>query len=356
MKKRISRKIKLGKTIIGGNTQPVIQTMITTPLIRIDEAIKESLRAYSLGCNVVRTAFKEISELDNLKKLAKTFPGEIVADIHFDYRLAIAAVESGVTGVRINPGNIGSKERVAEVIKALSDKENVALRIGVNSGSMEKELQNMPLHEAMIESVKKWTYFIEDKLGYKNFKISVKASDINETIKACNSIAKFTDAPFHAGITEAGGGIEGIIKSSAGLGILMNSGFADTFRVSLSDKIEKEVNTGFAILKSMGLLETGIDIVSCPTCGRTKGPVIAYRKKLSEILDNSEKSRWLRKPLKVAIMGCEVNGPGEASDANIGIAFGKGCAIMFENGKQTEKFSSQEEAFNVLIRKIEELS
>ncbi len=356
MEKRKTREIKLGKITIGGNRKPAIQTMITTPLSNIDEAIKESLKAYSLGCKIVRTAFKDIAELENLQKLTAGFPGEIIADIHFDYKLAIAAVESGVSGIRINPGNIGSKDRVVKVIEALGKKPKTALRIGVNSGSIEKELKNIPLHEAMIESVKKWTHFIEEELQYKNFKISVKASSINETLKACKAISKFTDAPFHAGITEAGGGIEGIIKSAAGLGVLINSGFADTFRVSLSDKIEEEINTGFAILKSMDLLETGIEIISCPTCGRTKGPVIAYQKKLTEILNNSEKSRWLRKPLKVAIMGCEVNGPGEASDADIGIAFGQNCAIMFENGKQTEKLNSQEEAFNILIKKIDELS
>jgi (E)-4-hydroxy-3-methylbut-2-enyl-diphosphate synthase len=351
--KRKSREITLGKIKIGGDNPPVIQTMITTPLNNLDKAVKEAETAYEFGCKVVRTAYKKGDKEENLKKLIENFKGEIIADIHFDYKLAMSAIDAGVSGIRINPGNIGGKERVSEIIEAAKKRQELAIRIGVNGGSLEKDI--LEKHgevnwEGLVESSLRWADFIENELGYKNFKISAKSSNVTETVLACRKIREHTDAPLHVGITEAGGGKRGIIKSSAGISVLLFEGLADTFRVSLTDTIEEEIKTGFNILKSLGLLENGIEIIGCPTCGRTHGEIIKYYNKLEKLLD--EKKWWLLPKMKVALMGCEVNGPGEAKEADIGIALGNNCALYFEKGEIIRKFNNQDEAFEYLAKNM----
>jgi len=347
-----SREITLGKIKIGGDNPPVIQTMITTPLNDFDKALAEADSAYDLGCCVVRTAFKDISELSSLEKLVNKFKGEIIADIHFDFRLALAAIEAGVSGIRINPGNIGGKERVAQVVESAKKRPEMCIRIGVNGGSLEKDI--LQKHgkvnwEGLVESSLRWADFIEKELGYCNFKISAKSTNVNETVSACRKIREKSDAPLHVGITEAGGGKRGIIKSTAGISVLLSEGLADTFRVSLTASIEEEIRTAYTILKSLDLINYGIDLISCPTCGRTHGSVIEYFNKFEKILDDGK--WWLKPSLKVAIMGCEVNGPGEARDADLGIALGKDCALYFEKGEIVKKFKDQDEAFEFLVRK-----
>ncbi len=352
MKKK-SREITLGSIKIGGANPPVIQTMITSPLNNIDEAVKEAETAYDLGCKVVRTAFKKGDKEENLKKLVKNFKGEIIADIHFDHKLALSAIDAGVSGIRINPGNIGGKEKVSEIIESAKKRTELAVRIGVNGGSLEKDI--LEKHggvswEGLVESSLRWAEYIENELGYKNFKVSAKSSNVTETVLACRKIRQHTDAPLHVGITEAGGGKRGIIKSSAGISVLLFEGLADTFRVSLTDTIEEEIKTGFNILKSLDLIENGVELISCPTCGRTHGEIISYYNKLEKLLD--EKKWWLLPKMKIAVMGCEVNGPGEAKEADLGIALGKNCALYFEKGEIIKKFNDHSEAFEYLVRNL----
>lgn len=350
-----SRVITLGKIRIGGDNPPVIQTMITTPMNNFDKALAEANTAYELGCKVVRTAFKNGDEETSLKDLVKSFKGEIIADIHFDYRLALMAIDAGVSGVRFNPGNVGGKERVKEIIESAKKRPEMAIRIGVNGGSLEKEILNKyngVTWKGLVESSLFWANYIEQELGYRNFKISAKSSSVPETIAACRMIREKSDAPLHVGITEAGGGKRGIIKSTAGLSILINEGLADTFRVSLTAPIVEEIRTANMILKSLGILKTGADIISCPTCGRTHGTVFSYYDKLEKWFD--EQVWWLKPAIKVAVMGCEVNGPGEAREADLGIALGKNCALYFEKSEIINKFNDQDEAFEYLLKRISE--
>ncbi len=353
MIRRESRTIRLGKTPIGGGRPPVLQTMITTPLIRFDEALTEANRALEMGCSVVRTAVRDEEDARLLSRFVSAFDGDLIADIHFDYRLALTAMEAGVAGVRFNPGNIGGKERVALLVEKARARENLALRIGVNAGSLEKDIlarYEGPTAEALIESTRRWVTFLERDLGYRNFKVSVKSHSVAETITACRAIASFTDAPLHVGITEAGGGTGGRIKSAVGIGVLIHEGLVDTFRVSLTAPIEDEIVTGMHILKASGLLEGGGEIVSCPTCGRTHGALFSYYERLERFFD--EARWWLRPRLTVALMGCEVNGPGEAKEADLGIALGHGSALYFEKGTLKKKFSKQDEAFAYLLEQI----
>jgi len=327
--------------------------MITTPLERFAEALAEAERAVDLGCRVVRTAVRNEAEAGVLERFVAAFRGDLIADVHFDYRLALAAIEAGVAGVRFNPGNIGGRDRVTAIVEAACRRNDLALRIGVNAGSLEKDLlerHGAPTTEALVESTRRWVEFLERDLGYRNFKVSVKSHDVGETIDACRAVASFTDAPLHVGITEAGGGIGGRIKSAIGIGVLVHEGLVDTFRVSLTAPIEEEIVTGMHILKSCGLLEGGGEIVSCPTCGRTHGALFAYHEKLERFFDAAR--WWLRPRLTVALMGCEVNGPGEAKEADLGLALGHGSALYFEKGCLIRKFTDQDAAFEFLVARI----
>ncbi len=353
MKRRMSREIRLGQSVIGGGRMPVIQTMLTTPLVDTGAALAEADRALEMGCRIVRTAVRCEAELLGLGQLAKDFRGDLIADIHFDHRLALAAIVAGVAGVRFNPGNIGGKERVKLIVETARTRPDLALRIGVNAGSLEKDILEKhggPTAAALVESTRRWVEYLEHDLKYHNFKLSVKSHSVPETVAACQALARFTDAPFHVGITEAGGGIGGRIKSAAGIAILFHEGLADTFRVSLTGPVEDEIVTGMHILKACGLLTAGGEIVSCPTCGRTHGTLFSYYDKLEKFFD--EARWWLRPRLTVALMGCEVNGPGEAKEADLGVALGNGSALYFEKGALVRKFTDQDAAFNHLLSRI----
>lgn len=356
MTRRISREIRLGKSVIGGGRPPIIQTMITTPLTRPDDALAEADRALAMGCRIVRTAVKSEAEIPGLTTLAKRFDGDLIADIHFDHNLALAAIATGVAGVRFNPGNIGGKERVAQIVEAARTRPDLALRVGVNAGSLEKDIldkHGAPTADALVESTRRWVEYLEHDLNYRNFKLSVKSHAVPETVAACRALAAFTDAPFHVGITEAGGGIGGRIRSAAGIAILLHEGLVDTFRVSLTAPVEDEIVTGMHILKACGLLDGGGEIVSCPTCGRTHGTLFSYHDKLEKFFDDAR--WWLRPRLTVALMGCEVNGPGEAKEADLGLALGHGSALYFEKGRPVRKFTDQDAAFAHLLRRIGEI-
>ena len=348
-----SRVIRLGKYEIGGDNSPRLQTMITTPLSNIEKAKDEVMRVWNMGCPIVRSAIRSISELDALAELADHFPGALIADIHYDYRLALGALKTNVKGIRINPGNIGGKERVAAIVEEAKKHPDVAIRIGVNAGSLEADILKKyggPTGEALVESTLRWTNFFEKELNFFNFKVSAKSSSVTESVKACLAIREQSVVPIHAGITEAGGGRAGIIKSSAGMAILFHHNVVDTFRVSLTASVEEELRVGFHILKSMGKLNAGGEIISCPTCGRTHGALFSFARELEQLFDEWE--WWKRPTLKVAVMGCEVNGPGEAKDADIGMALGHGSALYFEDGEVIKRFSSHREAFDALVEEI----
>ena len=315
--RRKTRVINVGSVLVGGNNPISVQTMTNTLTTDIESTSKQINRAVSAGVDLVRVSVPDKESTEALKEITKHSKVPIIADIHFHYKRAIEAANNGASCLRINPGNIGSKERVKEVIKAAKD-NNCSIRVGVNAGSLDRKIlekYSEPNPEALVESAKENIKILEDNDFY-NFKISVKSSDIFMAIKAYELLANECDYPLHLGITEAGGKRTGSIKSSIGMGNLLLNGIGDTIRVSLSDEPEEEVKVGFEILKSLGVRNRGVKIVSCPSCARQQFQVIDLVKKLENSLED------IKNPLTVSIIGCVVNGPGEANMTNIGITGG----------------------------------
>ena len=315
--RRKTRVINVGSVLVGGNNPISVQTMTNTLTTDVDSTSKQINRAISAGVDLVRVSVPDKESTEALKEITKHSKVPIIADIHFHYKRAIEAANNGASCLRINPGNIGSKERVKEVIKAAKD-NNCSIRVGVNAGSLDRKIlekYSEPNPEALVESAKENIKILEDNDFY-NFKISVKSSDIFMAIKAYELLANECDYPLHLGITEAGGKRTGSIKSSIGMGNLLLNGIGDTIRVSLSDEPEEEVKVGFEILKSLGVRNRGVKIVSCPSCARQQFQVIDLVKKLENSLED------IINPLTVSIIGCVVNGPGEANMTNIGITGG----------------------------------
>ncbi|MBF0378253.1 MAG: flavodoxin-dependent (E)-4-hydroxy-3-methylbut-2-enyl-diphosphate synthase [Desulfamplus sp.] len=371
LKKRcVTRQIKLGNIKIGGDAPIAVQSMTNTYTQDVDATVSQIKRLYDAGCEVVRVAVPDMESANAIRKiknrLKKINDNEIgdegdeiykensgidipiIADIHFDYRLAIASAESGADGLRINPGNIGEKwkiKAVADCAKSL----NLPIRVGVNSGSLEKDiLEKMGnTAQAMTESAMRNIAILED-LGFSDIKISLKASDVERTVEAYRLISTMTDVPLHVGVTEAGGLFAGITKSAIGIGMILADGIGDTIRVSLTRDPVEEVRVGWEILRSLGLRKRGPEIISCPTCGRCKINLFDIATKVEEAL--------LRCPLtiKVAIMGCVVNGPGEAKEADIGIAGGDGVGILFKKGEVVQKIP-QDKLVETLLEEIRKL-
>ena len=315
--RRKSRVIKVGNVSIGGNNQIAVQTMTNTLTSNAKDTIAQIERSANLGVDLVRVSVPDKESSHSLKEIVKHSPVPIIADIHFHYKRGIEAANNGASCIRINPGNIGSIERIKEVIKAAKD-NNCSIRVGVNAGSLEKQILEKfsePNPEALVESAKLNIKILEDN-DFTNFKISVKSSDIFMSIKAYEQLAELCDYPLHLGITEAGGKRTGSIKSSIGVGNLLLRGIGDTIRISLSDEPEEEVRVGFEILKSLGLRNRGVKIISCPSCARQQFEVIKTVKNLEKKLDD------ISTPITVSIIGCVVNGPGEATMTNIGITGG----------------------------------
>ncbi len=330
IKRRKTRTIKVGNIKIGGDNPIVVQSMTKSKLEDLEGMRKEVKELIKHGCELVRVAVPDKKSVYFLKKLIdeKIFKIPLVADIHFDYRLALDSMDAGVDCIRINPGNIGGRERVAEVISKARSK-GVALRVGINSGSIDKKVlrkNNGNIAESMIESTLEYIGLLED-LKFYNFKISTKASSVLDTINVYEAISEKVDYPLHLGVTEAGPAFSGSIKSSVGMGILLSKGIGDTIRVSLTAKSVDEIDAGYIILSSLGLRKVGVNIVSCPTCGRTTGDFYNLVSEVEKITSG------VKKNLKVAIMGCIVNGPGEAKDADLGIAFGNKKAAIFLKGR-----------------------
>ena len=317
IKRRKTREIKVGKVSVGGDSLISVQSMTNTLTTDIKKTIEQINSLENAGADIVRVSCPDEDSTKSLKTIVKETNIPIIADIHFHYKRAIEAAKMGASCLRINPGNIGSKDRVLEVIKAAKD-NNCSIRIGVNAGSLDKSLLEKykePCPEALVESAQNNIKLLEDN-NFFNFKISVKSSDIFLTVKAYKKLSKLCDYPLHLGVTEAGGLFTGSIKSSIGIGQLLMEGIGDTIRVSLSSDPIDEVKAGFEILKSLGIRSRGVNIISCPSCARQAFPVIETVKKLEEKLSHIKKS------INLSIIGCVVNGPGEAAQTEIGLTGG----------------------------------
>ena len=347
--RRKSRVVKVGNVSIGGSNQIAVQTMTNTLTSNAKDTIAQIERSAKLGVDLVRVSVPDKESSHSLKEIVKHSPVPIIADIHFHYKRGIEAANNGASCIRINPGNIGSIERIKEVIKAAKD-NNCSIRVGVNAGSLEKQILEKfsePNPEALVESAKLNIKILEDN-DFTNFKISVKSSDIFMSIKAYEQLAELCDYPLHLGITEAGGKRTGSIKSSIGVGNLLLRGIGDTIRISLSDEPEEEVRVGFEILKSLGLRNRGVKIISCPSCARQQFEVIKTVKNLEKKLDD------ISTPITVSIIGCVVNGPGEATMTNIGITGGgNDTHMIYLDGKKNNvvKNVDLENYLEDLIRK-----
>ncbi len=329
--RRKTRQVWIGKVPVGGGAPISVQSMTKTDTRNVRATLAQIGRLERAGCEIVRLAVPDAEAAEALGTIRKRSRLPIVADIHFDHRLALKSIDAGVDGLRINPGNIGSAAKVREVVRAASER-GVPIRIGVNSGSLEKGLLRGrgATAEAMAESALRHIRMLED-LGFFAIKVSLKASDIPRTLEAYRILAARVDYPFHAGITEAGGLEAGGVKSAAGLALLIREGLADTIRVSLTAPPESEVRTAWRILRSLGLRARGIDLVSCPTCGRCEVDLMKIAAAVERKLAGFEE------PLTVAVMGCMVNGPGEAREADFGVACGRGTGALFRKGRVVRK-------------------
>ena len=323
-----TRKIQVGNVPVGGGSSISVQSMSKTDTRDAAATARQIRRLAKSGCEIIRVAVPDMEAALALGKIRKAIPIPLIADIHFDWRLALEAIQQGIDGLRINPGNIGARWKVAQVVSACKDR-GIPIRIGVNAGSLEKDLLRKyghPTPEALVESAAEHIAVLES-LDFKAIKVSLKASNVPTTVEAYRLFAQKFRYPLHVGISEAGPSFTGIIKSSVGLGILLSEGIGDTMRVSLSTDPVQEVRVAYEILKSLGLRQKGANIISCPTCGRCQ---IDIRKLAARV---ESELRGTEEPVTVAVMGCIVNGPGEAREADIGIAGGRGKGILFRKGK-----------------------
>lgn len=346
MKRRSSKELSIGKIKIGGNNKIAVQSMLNIPPENIEGNVLQAQELKNAGCGILRIAVPNSDALKTLSKIKEKVDIPLVADIHFDYKLAIESITAGADKIRINPGNIGNEKKIEAIVKACSDK-NIPIRIGVNSGSIEKDIlkkYSHPTAEAMCKSAM-YNVRLLEKFGFNNIAISVKSSSVTQTIDAYRLVAKECDYPLHIGVTEAGTNSVGIVKSSIGIGSLLADGIGDTIRVSLTSNPVDEIITGINILKALDLNTEGVTLVSCPTCGRTKINLIKIANEAERLLQN------VKKNIKVAIMGCAVNGPGEAREADIGIAGGDGYGVIFKKGKIIKKVSEE----NLLQELLEEI-
>lgn len=349
MVRRKSRAVFAGGVQLGGGAPVSVQSMLNVPANDVEATAEQAKALHEAGCELIRAAVPDMDAVRLIPALKKAVPVPIVADIHFDYRIALACVEAGVDKIRINPGNIGSDERVRAVADACKA-HGVPIRIGVNSGSLEKEIllkHGAPTAQALAESAMYHVRLLE-RCDFQDIVISIKSSDVQRMVEAYETVAGLCDYPLHLGVTEAGTARMGLIKSSAGIGSLLLHGIGDTIRVSLTDTPVSEVSAGFDILRAVGLKTDAPTLVSCPTCGRTKIDLIGLAAQVEERL------RDCHKPIKVAVMGCAVNGPGEAREADIGVAGGDGCGLLFKKGEIIRKVP-EDQLLDELMREIDKL-
>ena len=344
IKRRKSKEISIGNVKIGNNNPISVQSMCNTDTRDIEATARQIKELADAGCELVRLAVLNKDAAEAIKELVKISPVPLIADIHFDYRLAIQCINNGISALRLNPGNIGKRENVEKVV-TLAKQQNIPIRIGVNAGSLEKDLldKDIPLHEKMVESAMKHIQILED-LDFDKIKVSLKSSDVLTTIEAYRLMAQKVEYPLHLGVTEAGTLKGGLIKSSVGLGTLLAEGIGDTIRVSLTENPVEEVFAGYEILKSLKLRQRGVNFVSCPTCGRTQIDLIGLAKKVEARFKNLDKN------ITIATMGCVVNGPGEARHADFGIAGGINEGYVFKKGEIVARVPESE-----LLDRLEEV-
>ena len=351
IKRRKTREVKIGDLIIGGEHAITVQSMTTTKTDDIKGTLKEVERLEEAGCHIIRITVPNKQAAKALYEIKKRMNVPLVADIHFDYRMALEAVDAGADKIRINPGNIGGKARVKEVLNKVKG-ANLPIRIGVNAGSLEKDLiekYSFPTAEAMVESAQRHIDICREH-GFEDIIVSLKASDVNLMIGAYTLFSQKYDYPLHLGVTEAGPAKSGTVKSAVGLGNLLASGIGDTIRVILTDDPVEEVHVGFEILKSLGLASKGVTIVSCPTCGRLEVDLFKIAGEVEEELKD------VKTPMTLALMGCAVNGPGEATHTDLGIAFGKGAGHLYYKGKKRGRVKEDQalDELKTMISEFEE--
>lgn len=333
----LAKEVKIGKIAIGGENPIAIQSMISVPSTDIEGSVKQAVELEKAGCEIIRAAIPDMAAVELIPAIKEQISIPLVADIHFDYRLALAAVENGIDKIRINPGNIGSEERTRQVVEACGN-AGVAIRVGVNGGSLDKRLlekYGSPTAEALAESALDHVAILE-KYGFTDTVISIKSSNVKTMINACRLVSERCDYPLHLGVTEAGTEHMGIIKNAIGIGGLLVDGIGSTIRVTLTADPVREIYAAKDILKAAGVRDFGVNIVSCPTCGRTRIDLIKLANEVEEAL------RGCEKPLTVAVMGCAVNGPGEAREADIGVAGGDKCGLIFKKGEILRKVPENE--------------
>lgn len=351
MQRKRTRPIQIDKITVGGGAPISIQSMTNTRTDNVTETVAQIKRLLDAGCDIVRIAVPDMNAAQAIAAIKAAVEVPLIADIHFDYRLALAAIEHGVNGLRLNPGNIGDADQVAAVVKA-AKKQRIPIRIGVNAGSLSKEMLakhgGSPTAEAMVESALSHIRILE-KHNFNDIKISLKAHDVPLTIRAYQLMSEAVDYPLHLGITEAGTVRSGVIKSAVGIGALLAQGIGDTLRVSLTGDPVEEIRVANEILKSLGLRQYGPTLVSCPTCGRCQINLVD----IAEMVE--DKLKLFKKPITVAVMGCVVNGPGEAKEADVGIAGGKGEGLLFSKGKIIRKVP-EDELISALFAEIDKLN
>ncbi len=333
----MSRVVKVGNLLIGGGNPVVIQSMTNTTTSDVESTVNQIKKLEAVGCQLVRMTINNEEAAKAIGEIKKRVNVPLCADIHFDYKLALLAIENGIDKLRINPGNIGSDENIKAVVEKAKEK-NIPIRIGVNSGSIEKhilEKYGKPTADGMVESAMYHINLLE-KNGFNDIVVSLKASNVKMMVEAYRKISKLVDYPLHLGVTEAGTAFQGTVKSAIGIGSLLVDGIGDTIRVSLTEDPVEEIKVAKEILKVLGLIEAGVEIVSCPTCGRTEIDLIGLAKKVEKEFENENRK------IKIAVMGCVVNGPGEAREADYGVAGGKGVGVLFKKGQIVKKVKESE--------------
>lgn len=333
----MSRVVKVGNLLIGGENPVVIQSMTNTTTSNVEATVTQIKRLEEAGCQMVRMTINNEEAAKAIGEIKKRVNIPLCADIHFDYKLALLAIENGIDKLRINPGNIGSDENIKAVVEKAKEK-NIPIRIGVNSGSIEKhilEKYGKPTADGMVESAMYHIKLLE-KNDFNDIVVSLKASNVQMMVEAYRKISKLVDYPLHLGVTEAGTAFQGTVKSAIGIGSLLVDGIGDTIRVSLTEDPVEEIKVAKEILKVLGLVEAGVEIVSCPTCGRTEIDLIGLAKKVEKEFENEKRK------IKIAVMGCVVNGPGEAREADYGVAGGKGVGVLFKKGQIVKKVNESE--------------
>ncbi len=347
MTRRKTRQIKVGNVLIGGGAPVVVQSMTNTDTRDVSATVDQIKRLEEAGCEIVRVAVPDTEAVTALAEIRKAINIPLIADIHYDYRLALMSIDNGVDGLRLNPGNIGSNDRIKQVVTAANNR-GIPIRIGVNAGSLEEDLLKKyghPTAEAMVESALRHVRILED-LNFHEIKVSLKTSGVQMTLDAYRLFSEKADYPLHVGVSEAGPLLSGTVKSAVGIGILLSEGIGDTIRVSLTADPVEEVRVAYEILKSLNLRHRGVNIISCPTCGRMEIDIEKIASEVEKRLSN------VTLPLNVSILGCVVNGIGEGKESDVGIAGGKGVGLLFRSGEIVRKLR-EDEIVDALVKEVE---